>query len=287
MTIAQQDDAQPIKARAASAIGRFWFGRAAYVRHGARGTAPSLRSTSRETPTRHRGHDCFGTAPAQRSRAGLLLRPDTQRADASSLCPLIVQKWQLRFPREHWIRIRHSNFIGTHLRGIPPPSEGHRPPPGRALLRVAGMGGAGSRLGRLAWVRHHPSRAAATGRPAPHIARPTNPPPPTEPSTPRRNRDSANRFRRDRITSPTQTSGTYISHFYTASGTPPDVPPPGESLGVGLAVQSINATAGTGDRRAVNARVQPARRSAVRSSLVAGRVHRAAAHDPTGCPHPQ
>ncbi|MGA9676383.1 MAG: transposase [Mycobacterium sp.] len=41
----------------------------------------------------------------------MLLRPDTQRADASSLCPLIVQKWQLRFPREHWIPIRHSNFI--------------------------------------------------------------------------------------------------------------------------------------------------------------------------------
>src|SRR5271165_2455432 len=70
------------------------------------------------------------------------------------------------------------------------------------------MGRAGPRLSRLARVRHHPRRAAATGRPAPRTARPANQTPPTGFATPYPNRHNTNRFRRDRITSPT--SGTYI-----------------------------------------------------------------------------
>src|SRR5271165_3080344 len=75
------------------------------------------------------------------------------------------------------------------------------------------MGRAGPRLSRLARVRHHPRRAAATGRPAPRTARPANQTPPTGFATPYPNRHNTNRFRRDRITSPT--NGTYIrSHLH-------------------------------------------------------------------------
>jgi transposase-like protein len=35
----------------------------------------------------------------------------------------------LRVPREHWSRVRHSNFIEAHLRRDPPPGQGHRPAP--------------------------------------------------------------------------------------------------------------------------------------------------------------
>ncbi len=51
----------------------------------------------------------------------------------------------LRFPAEHHARIRHSNFISVnraHLRRNPPAGEGHRPPPRRALMPLAGLGGA-------------------------------------------------------------------------------------------------------------------------------------------------
>src|SRR5271166_1412202 len=75
------------------------------------------------------------------------------------------------------------------------------------------MGRAGPRLSRVARVRHHPRRAAATGRPAPRTARPANQTPPTGFATPYPNRHNTNRFRRDRITSPT--NGTYIrSHLH-------------------------------------------------------------------------
>ena len=77
-------------------------------------------------------------------------------------------------------------------------------------MPVAGMGRARSRLGRLARLRHDPRRAAVTGRPAPHTARPADHTAATELGTPRRNRHNTNGFRRDRIASPTQTSGTYL-----------------------------------------------------------------------------
>src|SRR6476469_5215956 len=81
------------------------------------------------------------------------------------------------------------------------------------------MGRAGSRLSRLARVRHHPRRTAFTGRPAPHPARPTNPTPPTELTTEPPNRHHTNRIRRHRIAS--QGAGPTSGHIYTGNGTPP------------------------------------------------------------------
>jgi hypothetical protein len=61
----------------------------------------------------------------------------------------------LRFPRQHWKRIRHSNFIertfGESRRGV----KGDRPPPGRDQLPVAGLGGAGA--GQPGMARCHPN----------------------------------------------------------------------------------------------------------------------------------
>src|SRR6476469_9561261 len=81
------------------------------------------------------------------------------------------------------------------------------------------MGRAGSRLSRLARVRHHPRRTAFTGRPAPHPARPTNPTPPTELTTEPPNRHHTNRIRRHRIAS--QRAGPTSGDMYTANVTPP------------------------------------------------------------------
>src|SRR6478735_11098068 len=81
------------------------------------------------------------------------------------------------------------------------------------------MGRAGSRVCRLARVRHHSRWAAPTGRPAPYPARPTNPTPPTELTTEPRNRSHTNRIRRHRITS--QGAGFTSSQIYTGNGTPP------------------------------------------------------------------
>src|SRR6476469_3616344 len=80
------------------------------------------------------------------------------------------------------------------------------------------MGRAGSRLSRLARVRHHPRRTAFTGRPAPHPARPTNPTPPTELTTEPPNRHHTNRIRRHRIAS--QGAGPTSGHIYTGNRTP-------------------------------------------------------------------
>src|SRR6476619_4258047 len=91
------------------------------------------------------------------------------------------------------------------------------------------MGRAGSRLSRLARVRHHPRRTAFTGRPAPHPARPTNPTPPTELTTEPPNRHHTNRIRRHRIAS--QGAGPTSGHIYTGTGTPPHCRP---RLGNGL-----------------------------------------------------
>jgi transposase-like protein len=48
----------------------------------------------------------------------------------------------LRFPAEHWHRIRHSNLLWTDLRRDPPAHQGDRPAPRRAFVPVAGVGGA-------------------------------------------------------------------------------------------------------------------------------------------------
>jgi Transposase, Mutator family len=81
----------------------------------------------------------------------------------------------LRFPREHWTRVRHSNLIERNLRRDAAAGQGDRPTARRALLPVAGVGGARPRLGRVARVHHDPRRAAAAARPAPQPARPANP----------------------------------------------------------------------------------------------------------------
>src|SRR6476646_9963356 len=103
------------------------------------------------------------------------------------------------------------------------------------------MGRAGSRLSRLARVRHHPRRTAFTGRPAPHPARPTNPTPPTELTTEPPNRHHTNRISRHRIAS--QGAGPTSGHIYTGNGTPPRIrvnagtalilPAPVELVGLG------------------------------------------------------
>jgi hypothetical protein len=80
----------------------------------------------------------------------------------------------LRFPREHWTRVRHSNHR-THLRRDAAAGQGYRPAARRALLPVAGVGSARPRLGRMARVGHDPRRAAAAGRPAPQPSRHANP----------------------------------------------------------------------------------------------------------------
>jgi transposase-like protein len=72
----------------------------------------------------------------------------------------------LRFPAEHWRRIRHSNFI-EHLRRDPPTYQGHRPAPRRAFVSVAGVGGAGPGQRWLAWPHDDPEGAAPAAGPAP------------------------------------------------------------------------------------------------------------------------
>ncbi len=109
----------------------------------------------------------------------------------------------------------------THLRRDPPPSQGHRPPPGQALLRVAGMGGAGSCLPASVGSPSPPPGCGYWPTCAIHCTthQPTSANR-TQHTTPK-NRDSANRFRRDRITSPRQTSGTYIKPLLHRKWAPP------------------------------------------------------------------
>ena len=74
----------------------------------------------------------------------------------------------LRFPREHWTRVRHSNFIertfGETRRRVKVIGR----LPGEHSCLQAGVGGARPCLGRLARVHHDPRRAAAAAGPAPH-----------------------------------------------------------------------------------------------------------------------
>ena len=107
----------------------------------------------------------------------------------------------LRFPREHWTRVRHSNFIertfGETRRRVKVIGR----LPGEHCCPQAGVGGARPRLGRLARVRHDTGRAAAAGRPAPFAARPACPTAATEFGSSHRNRCGVNRFRRYRVES--------------------------------------------------------------------------------------
>ena len=109
----------------------------------------------------------------------------------------------LRFPREHWIRIRHSNFIertfGETRRRVKvigrPPGEHSCLSLVWAVLDRASAGWRGfaitpAGLRLLAELRH-------TLHDPPTLLRQSSTPPPP------RNRHSTNRFRRDRITSPT------------------------------------------------------------------------------------
>jgi hypothetical protein len=68
----------------------------------------------------------------------------------------------LRFPREHWNRTRHSKFHRVYVRRDPPSGQGDRPAARRALLHLAGVGGAGSRLGGLARPRRREHRVRAS-----------------------------------------------------------------------------------------------------------------------------
>jgi hypothetical protein len=119
----------------------------------------------------------------------------------------------LRFPREHWTRVRHSNFV-EHTFGETRPGEGHRPPTRRTLLPQAGLGGARPPLGRVARIDHDTGRAPAAARPAPVPAPTTDPTIPTPPRPPARHR------RKLSGPSPniTPTSGARVRAFYTAPG---------------------------------------------------------------------
>jgi hypothetical protein len=80
----------------------------------------------------------------------------------------------LRFPREHWRRIRHTNLLERPFARESPPGEGPRPAARGALLPGVGVGGPGPGLGRLAGRGHEPCyrpaapttprRAASSGR---------------------------------------------------------------------------------------------------------------------------
>lgn len=76
----------------------------------------------------------------------------------------------LRFPREHWNRVRHSNFIERTFGETRRRVKVIGAPTRRALLLVAGVGGARSRLGRLARIHHDTGRAAPVAGSTPHPA---------------------------------------------------------------------------------------------------------------------
>jgi Transposase, Mutator family len=88
----------------------------------------------------------------------------------------------LRFPREHWARIRPHQPDRADLRGDPPPGQGDRPAARRAQLPVAGVGGAGPGLTRLAGGRHDPGRCAPAAGVAPPAPPPSRPEEVTDPA---------------------------------------------------------------------------------------------------------
>ena len=119
----------------------------------------------------------------------------------------------LRFPREHWTRVRHSNFIERTF--------------GESRRRVKVIGrlpGEHSCL-KLVWAVLDRASAGWRGftrapapRPTPLTARTPGPTAPTPP--PRHRSDTTRNCQRHRITS-TASSGAHVRAFYTAPGTPP------------------------------------------------------------------
>ena len=107
----------------------------------------------------------------------------------------------LRFPREHWTRARHSNFIertfGETRRRVKVigrlPGEHCCLKLVWAVLDRASAGWRGFTM--------TPAGLPAAGRPAPVAARPADPTAATEFGSSHRNRRGANRFRRHRIES--------------------------------------------------------------------------------------
>jgi Transposase, Mutator family len=86
-------------------------------------------------------------------RAEAFADRDRRRYPAAVACltsTLAELTTHLRFPREHWRRIRHSNFIEPTFRGDPSADQGDRPAARRDELPVAGVGGPGPRLTGLA-----------------------------------------------------------------------------------------------------------------------------------------
>ena len=63
----------------------------------------------------------------------------------------------------------------THLRGDPPQSQGHRPPPRGNLVPQPRLGGPGPGLPRLARTGHDPGRHPTARRPTPPTVRPAHP----------------------------------------------------------------------------------------------------------------
>jgi hypothetical protein len=78
--------------------------------------------------------------------------------------PPAVLTVYLRFPREHWNRIRHCNFIERTFGETRRRVKVIGGPTRRTFLLVVGGGGAGSRLGGPAWVYHDTGPAAPVCR---------------------------------------------------------------------------------------------------------------------------
>ena len=166
----------------------------------------------------------------------------------------------LRFPREHWTRTRHSNFIERTFGGNPPPGQGHRPAARRDQLHVAGVGRARPRLPRLARIHHDPGRTAAATRPTPPTPPATHTAAPTGPT---RHRTTRNR-RRHRLTSrPRRNPRRGV--FYTATGTRP------RTSSAQPAARPIPQPASSSSRHPVSSSRHLPRRG---SLSVSGRKHR-------------
>ena len=77
----------------------------------------------------------------------------------------------LRFPAEHWRRIRPHQPVGANLRGVPPAGQGDRPAAERGNLRLLGLGRARPHERRLAWPAPNPAGHPPAARSAPPALR--------------------------------------------------------------------------------------------------------------------
>ena len=77
----------------------------------------------------------------------------------------------LRFPAEHWRRIRHTNLLERTFGESPPPGQGDRPAAERGNLRLLGLGRARPHERRLAWPAPNPAGHPPAARSAPPALR--------------------------------------------------------------------------------------------------------------------